>query len=261
MSDRYDNWEDREERALKAKLHTEEMERRYGAYISRSVKYTDLYNPGFSMEPGKGDRQTTVSVVDSDSVGAVFGYHGLGREAVLNFASYKKPGGMFLAGSRAQEESLCHESVLYNVLRTKKAYYEWNGRHVNDSLYENRALYSRDVVFVRGGTAVLCDVITCAAPNRTAAKKYAGVSDARNSEALRSRIGFVLDIAKNSGVYTLVLGAYGCGVFGQDPREVASVFRECLEGDYAGVFGQVVFAVPKRDTDKNHAAFLSVFGA
>ena len=34
----------------------------------------------------------------------------------LNFASYKNPGGKFMDGSSAQEECLCHESILYEVL-------------------------------------------------------------------------------------------------------------------------------------------------
>ena len=260
MAVRYDNWAGKMERAETAKRHTAEMDRHYGLYIRQSLMNTWTYSPGFSSKRKPGGFQTVVTVEDLDSVSAVFRHHQEGREAVLNFSSYKHPGGMFLGGSRAQEECLCHESTLYNVLREKRDFYRWNNLHKNNSLYENRALYSGDIVFVRDGTAVLCDVITCAAPNRSAAERRSGMSGLENMTALRSRIAFVLDVAKENGVETLILGAYGCGVFGQDPKYVASVFHTLLDEDFRGVFRRVVFAIPKRDTDTNYEVFLSEFG-
>lgn len=101
------------------------------------------------------------------------------------------------------------------------------------------------------------DVITCAAPNKSAAQKYQNVSDEENTRVLRLRIKFVLDIAKNNQVNTLILGAYGCGVFGQDPKEVASIFKEYLENSHK-CFKKVIFAIPE-GRDGNLEFFKSVF--
>ena len=119
---------------------------------------------------------------------------------------------MFQEGSRAQEEGLCHSP-----------YYEWNKAHKNKALYLNRTLYSPDILFSDGWRNCFCDVITCAAPNKSAAQKYRRVSDVENLEALKSRIRFVLSIAKHQDVDTFILGAFGCGVFGQQAQEVAGM--------------------------------------
>ena len=102
-----------------------------------------------------------------------------------------------------------------------------------------------------------CDVITCAAPNKSAAQKYCSVSNRENTEVLESRIKFVLDVAKHNHVETLILGAYGCGVFGQDAYEVASIFKKYLETSHK-CFRQVVFAIPK-GKNNNLEAFRKVF--
>lgn len=154
------------------------------------------------------------------------------------------PAECFIKGSRAQEECLCHESFLYNVLKENESYYEANRKNKNRALYHNRALYSPDVIFEREGRLCYCDVITCAAPNKRAAQKYCNVSDEENSRVLESRIDFILDIAKRHKVDILVLGAFGCGVFGQSGEEVAKIFHKLLLREEYGCFESVVFAVP-----------------
>ena len=91
-----------------------------------------------------------------------------------------------------------------------------------------------------------------------AAQKYQNVSDEENTKVLRSRIKFVLDMATVNEVDTLILGAYGCGVFGQDPNEVANIFKEYLTTTHKGCFSKVVFAIPN-GRDKNLQAFEKVF--
>ena len=54
-------------------------------------------------------------------------------------------------------------------------------------------------------------------------------------------------------VDTLILGAFGCGVFGQDPIEVATIFKEYL-GKYPFVFDKVIFAIPNKEST-NYLAF------
>ena len=196
----------------------------------------------------------------TDSVSAVINHakECKKRMAVLNFASYKNPGGAFINGSKAQEECLCHESCLYNVLvEFVPTFYDWNNKNKNKALYLNRGLYSPKVVFCKDGKSVLCDVITCASPNKSAAKRYQKVTDSENTKVLKSRIKFVLDIAKENDVELLILGAYGCGVFGQDATEVAEIFKEYLETTH-NCFEKVIFAIPN-GRDKNYEMFEKVF--
>lgn len=225
-----------------AAAHTEEMKNKYGEEINACVSKTRTYS-NFAYSPAVNMQVKEIVVEATDSVSALFTMTE-GKTAVLNFASYTEPGGKFLDGSSAQEECLCHASFLFNVLREQPEYYKANCKVKNKALYTNRALYSLNVRFFdkNGGTAI-CDVITCASPNLTAAKKYCNVSDDENTTVLTSRIRFVLDIAANEDVDNLVLGAYGCGVFGQDPEEVSKIFKEELNSGRYG-FKKVVFAIP-----------------
>ena len=159
---RYD-YAGREQNMVKARIHCENMEKQHSQEIARSTMKTVLFN--YDFVPHKDRPKTeemTVLVEDLDSVAAVHKYAGEGKIALLNFASYKAPGGKFLVGAMAQEEAICHESTLFNVLRRfGPTYYAWNQKNLNRGFYLNRALYSPDILF----KDVFCDVITCAAPN------------------------------------------------------------------------------------------------
>ena len=161
-------WENRDERKERAYLHTKNMAYVFSDHIEQCVRNTKLYDDTNTFDELNPVLTREVSVVDLDTVSAIFRYKRKEkRTAILNFASYKNAGGMFLQGSSAQEESLCHASFLYNVLSEFKDYYAWNDKHKNRALYENRALYSPDVVFTNDSVGTLCDVITCAAPNKS----------------------------------------------------------------------------------------------
>lgn len=254
------NFENKQDRKQKAIIHTKEMSQKYKDEINHAIISTKIYGPeDVEIKTSCKDINKMFYAVDSiDSVSAIFKYYKDDTKmAVLNFASYKKPGGGFINGSKAQEECLCYESFLYNVLSEKNDFYEWNNHNINKSLYLNRGLYTENVVFEHEGNTCKCDVITCAAPNKSAAMKYFHISEKENTNALTSRIKFILDIAKNSNVSTLILGAYGCGVFGQDATEVASIFKEYLTTTYK-CFDTIVFAVPN-GRDANNLKFCNVF--
>lgn len=235
-------WEEERKRAQIAEKHVAEMEKQYSSYIRKSVEKTKEYDPDTSTAWDGEVVKTEIILKDQDSVSAIFEYS-KGETALLNFASYRYPGGMFLEGAMAQEECLCHASNLYNVLVKKPEFYDWNSMNLNRSLYVNRALYSPKILFFKGDKEKKCDVITCAAPNKTAAKMYQHVSDEENFVVLRDRIKFVLNIAQDNKVENLILGAFGCGVFGQDAEEVAKIFmEELVKGT---TIKQVIFAIPK----------------
>ena len=252
------HWANKKERAKLAQNHTKEMEDLYKDEIEDCIDETLAYNANSKFIEKRLNNKQIIIVDEIDSVGAVFKYVNINEiTAVLNFASYNNPGGNFINGSTAQEECLCHESYLYNVLKGRIGYYKINHKNKNISLYSVRALYSPNVRFTKECKDVFCDVITCAAPNKTAAQKYYNVSDEENSEVLKERIEFVLKIAQDNGVDNLILGAYGCGVFGQDPLEVAKIFKEFLSGKYKS-FNKVIFAIPNR-LEMNYKCFKRIF--
>lgn len=169
---------------------------------------------------------------------------------VLNFASAKNPGGGFLGGAQAQEESLARSSALYPCLtRFLTEHYGENKRDPRGGLYSHSILFSPAVPFFREDDGdlreepVLCAVLTVPAVN---AGIVAEGSTALVQETMRERLRRTLAIAAGQGVRTLVLGAWGCGVFKNDPAEVASVFREWLvESDaFQGHFDEAIFAIP-----------------
>lgn len=246
-------------RAEQAVRHTQEMEKVYGREIQSAIERTEIYDVDFACNEAhtcKGE----ITLEELDSVSAILKLAESAERpmAVLNFSSYKNPGGGFIGGSRAQEECLCQESFLYNVLsRMTEKFYDWNNRNTNRTLYHNRGIYTPGVVFMREEKRTVCDVITCAAPNFSAAHRNQNVTREENSRVLRDRIRFVLDIAAENRVSTLILGAYGCGVFGQDATEVAGIFREYLESRYS-CFERVLFAIPE-GRDGNYQAFVKVW--
>lgn len=261
-------WGAKEERAAIAVQHTTNMAIRYPNLIAFSVKNSAIYTPNYPFNYFKMNTRShgveNISVYDEDTVKALMIEisfpNNPGNVAVLNFASFKNPGGKFIQGSMAQEESLCHVSFLYNVLKEfDSTFYAYNRSHVNRSMYMDRAIYSPNIRFEHNPKYVSCGVITCAAPNIGAGSKYYGVTDSENCTALYSRCKFVLDIAEDQCVDTLILGAFGCGVFRQNPYTVANMFKKLLT-NYKYRFSRVIFAIPNSGHGKeNYIAFKSIF--
>lgn len=246
-----DYWTDKEKRKEAAAAHTAAMETSHGREIAECIKNSKVYGGPDSAPVGSSERMRPhFYFVNTDSVSALKQSHS-DRKAVLNFASYKNPGGMFLKGSGAQEEMLCHGSFLYNVLRSFRGYYAWNNEHKNRALYTDRAIYTPGILF----EDTLCDVITCAAPNIGVGLKYNNADLDENRCVLDQRMCFIRDIAEENGVETLILGAFGCGVFKQDPEDVCraieSAFRETS-------VWSIVLAVP--GSDRNYQVFSKHFG-
>lgn len=248
----------REARRAAAEKHTAEVAERLAKDIERSRAGVVRYDGAPKVEVTE-PCVPEVAVVAQDAIAAVLengrGYAQFCDLAVLDFASFVNPGGGYIRGGLAQEEALCTESYLYNVLDGERDWYQENRRHNNNcELYRERALVVPAVRFERGKMHAYADVIVAAAPNARRAREEYRVADDALAAAMRDRIRFVLDIADALGREKVVLGAYGCGVFGWDAEQVAELFRAELAGGTHGV-KQVVFAIPRTRYDENLAKF------
>ncbi|MEU4098152.1 TIGR02452 family protein [Streptomyces sp. NPDC026673] len=246
--------------------------------VARAVRGTRMYGPEpvdpgpgpIGPGPGAGGGPTAFEVTSEDSLQAA---RRLALEApdtavaVANFASARNPGGGYLNGAQAQEEALCRASALYTTLLTAREFYEWH-RADRSPFYSDRVIHSPAVPVFRNERGVLLDepfaagFLTSAAPNAGVIARQDPDAVDRVPAALRSRAGRVLEVAAAHGYPALVLGAWGCGVFRNDPAAVAAAFREHLGpgGRFADRFARVVFAVLDRRADSpTRAAFAGAF--
>ncbi len=189
------------------------------------------------------------------------------RIGVLNFASARNPGGGFLNGAQAQEESLARSSGLYFSLRQCPEFYAFH-RAQETCLYSNRMIYSPACPVFRkdAGTWLaepyLVDFITSPAPNAGAIWQNEPANRAAIVPVLTERASKLLALAAYQQCDALVLGAWGCGVFRNDPATVAAIFHDYLrpQGRYSGYFRHVLFAVyDSSSARKTYGAFARQF--
>jgi uncharacterized protein (TIGR02452 family) len=169
--------------------------------------------------------------------------------AALNFASARNPGGGFLNGSQAQEESLARSSALHASLLRGGEFYERH-RASRSLLYSDAMILSPECPVFRDDDGNLLEkprhvtFITSPAPNAGAAATNCPHEVLLIGEVFRRRSEYVLALAASQGHKRLVLGAWGCGVFRNDPAVVAGAFAVHLRyGAWAGRFERVVFSV------------------
>jgi uncharacterized protein (TIGR02452 family) len=186
-----------------------------------------------------------VEVTSEPTIMAILRLRSLDHLGVLNFASARNPGGGFLGGSQAQEESLARSSALYESLLSVPEYYERH-RRMRSLLYSDAMIVSPACPVIRDDDGTLLNepvavtFITSPAPN-------AGAIAENQPEDL-----------PQAGCRNLILGAWGCGVFRNEPSTVAAVFARQLArgGRWAQQFERVAFAVLDRSsTQENYRAF------
>jgi uncharacterized protein (TIGR02452 family) len=214
--------------------------------------------PAGAPEP----RRARIAVTDEDAVTAlVSAGDSEGAWCCLVFASARRPGGGFLTGANAQEESLARATTLHRSLERCP---EFHARHrtdldlaYSDALIVGPGAVIRDAAGNLLGRPVRCAFVTAAAPNLEAMRGPQPRDLAQVPAILARRAGRILDACAAHGHRRLVLGAWGCGVFGNDPAVVAEAFRRGLAE--RPFFEAVTFAVPNAGSPQ-HRAFASAFG-
>ncbi|MHA1763445.1 MAG: TIGR02452 family protein [Promethearchaeota archaeon] len=173
----------------------------------------------------------------------------------LNFASATNPGGGFLKGSQAQEESLARATGLYPCIAQIKEMYEANKKY-HSPLYLDYIIYSPHVPVIRDDDGMLLDNpyfishITAPAVNAKAVFKYHKSEISKIRSTIINRIKKILSIAFINDTDALILGAWGCGVFGNNPKDVSNYFKSYLrEGIFRNRFKKVVFAILDRTSN------------
>ena len=215
---------------------------------------------------------TNVIVSGKRSFEAARNYCVLGKKvAVLNFANNHHVGGApFSAG--AQEESLCRTSTLYECLLDKyDSFYQYHQKLFDDGIINNWGnddlIYSPNIIVFKTDESApkmmdendwfKVDIITCAAPEYR--RSFNGSeSDWANKGGLK-RLRKVFEVAKKQGANVLVLGAWGCGAFGNPTIEVAKAFKQ-LCNEYH--FETIEFAIDcSRGLTTNFDVFSEVFNS
>jgi uncharacterized protein (TIGR02452 family) len=215
--------------------------------IRAAVDGTRLYLPAEDIPaPLTRTAQAPVTEVTDETSLAAARRLGPGV-ACLVFASAKKPGGGFLNGAQAQEESIARSSALYPCQKSAGEFYDFH-LHQADLRYSDRIIYSPGVPVFRADDGTLLDepyatsFLTAAAPNLGAIMTSQPQAAASVPGVLAARAERILAVAAAHGHRQLVLGAWGCGVFGNDAAVVAAMFAGQL-ARAQGYFDHVVHAV------------------
>ena len=219
--------------------------------IENTVVYTEDYIKNNCKSINK---KQNITICNEDTVSCALNIYNKNNDthiAILNFADAYTPGGLVLKGATTQEECICRCSNLYEALISDKCmdeYYNYNAK-MKDRYYTDRIIYSKNVCLFKNSNyemldnPVFIDVITCPAP-----------VCCENKEVWINRIDAVICVAKENNIDTLILGAWGCGAFGNDAKFVASIFMEEL--DKYKVADNVIFAIPTNNEDSyNYKSF------
>lgn len=196
-------------------------------------------------------KETPIYITGNSTIDSAIYYHdsGYSRICILNFADARNPGGGYLNGRNAQEESLCRQTFLYPTLKESKMY---------DTYRNERNLYSKDIMIYSPNVRVIRDndnlplnfpfnvnVISAPAVDN---RKYV-----RNSkEIMKRRIRKIIKLAAFKKNKILILGAFGCGVFNNDPSDISKIFAEVLiDEGLKNYFTLVIFPIYQNEYAKD----------
>ncbi len=238
--------------------------------LDRAVENSILYRPESfdqleqelkQLLDQKQDCQPKIEITSETTLAAarrLVVNEGINATACLNFASAKNPGGGFLNGSQAQEESLARASGLYPCIAQMQEMYQYN-RDLKHCYYSDYLSYAPAVPVLRDDEdqflvePYLVSMITAPAVNAGVVREREATPEAKIREVMLKRIEKIMMVAALKGNQALILGAYGCGVFQNRVEDVADYFRVVLfELGLAVLFERIVFAIyePRGEVEK-----------
>lgn len=258
-------WYEKNGKRIQLKLSAKEMQE-IQVYLPEAVK-KNCSDPEFSRpfvigRCGHGCENIDSFALARKRLGDTYLFtrddHGI---LVLNLANPVHPGGGVRNGARAQEEDLCRKSSLLLSLESKEArkYYDYN-KSLNTYLGSDALMIAPYVEIIKDANGDLLDdtvvvsVLTCAAPMIAHGKE--GMSESEYEDMVYNRIMGMLKCVAYLGYRHLVLGAWGCGAFGNDAHVISNLFYKALkEMNYnklreKDLFRRIDFAVLDRTQDQ-----------
>ncbi|MBQ9258315.1 MAG: TIGR02452 family protein [Neisseriaceae bacterium] len=219
--------------------------------IFKKSDYSQMKSQVFhSVSVEKIERDNVFQVknhlIKSDTISAILN-HGQGKIIALNFANANIAGGGYILGGNAQEEALCRASLLHNTIKKCKKFY-WKNRLHFLPTYTHTMIYSQNVPIIRDNDGnllkepKLCDFITCPAVMRYFAMFM--FSNKKINQIMQERISRIIQLAAINQPETLILGAFGCGAFGNKREIVYPMFEQAIN-QYIDDKVKIIFADTK----------------
>jgi len=194
------------------------------------------------------ETRVTVSLIDTLSAALALG----DDSAALNFANADFHGGGYYHGARAQEEDLCRllPQLIHSLEYVQYPIKQEEGEClVTRGLVAVRKVFDYAICPSQGQINMLTAAMPCGDCGSPGSREW--------NATVNLRIRGVLWAARQAGFAKLVLGAWGCGAFGNPPDLVARLFREQLGSpEFRGSFSDIVFAIIDPRGDGNFQPFL-----
>ena len=263
----------RKQRKQKAEEHLDMISNLSGnklETLNKSINNTKIFGIKVGVPPPIYEQRyedTEIRVDETTTINAVIANHSLNSPdevmTVLNFASTKHPCGDWLKGGTSQEESLAHATTLYiPLVRTAKPMYDLNERDTKNGFYQDLMVYTPNVIVLRDDVGDLLEthfnvsIISVPAVNTCnvyehAKKKHIGsrLMDTQIHKVMESRCSAILKVAAKYNTDVLILNAFGCGVFKNNPNDVAWIFKQLLERTFSRVFKKIIIAIDNDNVD------------
>ena len=214
----------------------------------------------------------SIRIIPTDTISAAIEHHQTAPQhkiCLLNFASYKTPGGSFIYCTKppAQEEALCFCSNLYQELAKQENI--WYKKHLalNRGLYANESILSKDISIVAAAPGdflsqdeiFMVDVLSCAAPNLSYLTRRGQKNSDEAIAAQKDRVRYVMELLCGEQYDAVILGAFGCGVFHCNPEIISKAFIEFLKENRSKM-KDIIFAIPDENST-NFKIFVKNFSA
>lgn len=226
----------------------------YQVEMSGLTQKSELVESSLLPTATAKQRQMTIFVKNENLLRRIRIFADQAKKAgVLNFASPITPGGNFRSGVNAQEQTLCRNTFLYpELLKFRRKYYYYHQLNENHGFYSQKMIISQHVKVLRDETeekylqpAYYLDFVSMAAPNvRLMKQRGFAISRSEIKQTFIKRITQILRAFKNLQEDSLILGAFGCGDFQNDPYLVAEAFRQVLgSAEFKTVFAEIYFSI------------------